>query len=175
MIQFIIGGKVGSSILGAGFGNIGSILEKELGIESKTKKSKPAAARAVRDLIRRHWSSRFPGSKYYSPNKVNTIGDKVEVGVEGAVRAYHPVDIYPQNAAFLTIPVHPQAKGHRATEFDLFKPRGKDVLAQSDGAGGLIVFYALSKHVHQKQDPSIMPTDKQIEQAAGQVVAKQFD
>lgn len=34
-----------------------------------------------------------------------------------------------------------------------------NVLAQRTAGGNLVFMYALSKHVHQKQDPSLLPTD----------------
>ena len=34
-----------------------------------------------------------------------------------------------------------------------------NVLAKQTAGGNLVFMYALSKHVHQNQDPSLLPTD----------------
>lgn len=66
----------------------------------------------------------------------------------GIGRAYHDIDIYPKNAEWLTIPVHPDAKGKSPTVFNnLFKPKDHNILAANED-GSLVVYYALSKHVH---------------------------
>lgn len=37
-----------------------------------------------------------------------------------------------------------------------------NVLAQRSAGGNLVFMYALSKHVHQKQDPSLLPSDDDV-------------
>lgn len=37
-----------------------------------------------------------------------------------------------------------------------------NVLAKRTAGGELVFMYALSKHVHQRQDPSLLPTDDDI-------------
>jgi len=76
--------------------------------------------------------------------------------------------ITPKNAAYLTIPIHPDAHGKRAREFDnLFFVKG--VLARPDGEG-IEPLYALKKKVSQKADLTVMPTDKAIGAMARQTV-----
>lgn len=89
----------------------------------------------------------------------------MEIDIPGASRAYHDIDIYPKNGEWLTIPLHPFLVGMSArTQPGLFRPRRKggglmNVLAQKTEGGALVFMYALSKHVHQKQDSSLLPTD----------------
>lgn len=131
-------------------------------------------AQGVKDAIADHWSKRFPHSQHWDATLVTPKEDgTVVVDVPGAGRAYHNVDISPQKAEWLTIPVHPDAKGKPATIFsNLFKPKGKNVLAANEG-GSLVVYYALSKHVHQTQDESIMPSDSvMIDKGLENVVKK---
>lgn len=37
-----------------------------------------------------------------------------------------------------------------------------NVLAQKSAGGNLVFMYALSKHVHQRQDPSLLPYDDDV-------------
>lgn len=169
MLQFLsIIGRIGAQVARGG-AQIGKLLENALGEEvKKSEKEDPIkAAEKIRDLIRAHFRSRFPGSKHFDPDKVNSTRGMVVVDVPGVTRAYKDIDIYPKNAAFLTIPVHPDAKGRSAGEFsNLFKPKDHNILAANEN-GALVVYYALSEHVHQKRDPSIMPSDQKMADAGG--------
>ena len=78
----------------------------------------------------------------------------MEIDIPGASRAYHDIDIYPKNGAYLSIPLLPQLKGVSPRLVPgLFRPwkRGggekANVLAQKNGST-LVFMYALSKHVH---------------------------
>lgn len=176
MLQFLsIIGRIGAQA--ARGGHIGKLLEEALGEDfEKSEKEDPIkAAEKIRDLIRGHFSRRFPGSKHFDPDKVNSTRGLVIVDVPGVTRAYQDIDIYPKNAAFLTIPVHPDAKGRSASDFsNLFKPKDHNILAANEN-GALVVYYALSEHVHQKRDPSIMPSDQKIAEVGGAEFAKRFD
>lgn len=58
---------------------------------------------------------------------------------------YHDVEILPIRAKFLTIPIHPMAKGKKAADIDgLFKPKDKNVLAKVMN-GQLVAVFALAK------------------------------
>lgn len=123
-------------------------------------------------LFRRHVSSRYPGSKHWDPNKITPKTDGsigVDIDIPGADRAWHDIDIYPKNGQWLTIPLLPWLVGMSAKDQPgLFRPwrRGggerANVLAQKSAGGSLVFMYALSKHVHQQQDPSLLPGDEQI-------------
>lgn len=116
----------------------------------------------------KNWvQQRHPGSKHWDPNKVSK-GDSLgvvgntNVDIEGAGRAYHDVVIRPIRANSLTIPIHSSAYGKKASDFsDLFKPKGKNILAQNQG-GQLVGLFALAKSAFQKKDSSLMPPDEHI-------------
>ena len=123
------------------------------------------------DAIKAHFRFQFPGSSHYDPKKVNPSNDShlnegvVDVDVPGVSRAYHDIDIIPRNRQYLTIPMHREAFGKKAPDFnDLFvvkKKDGKAFLAKNDG-GNLSMMFFLAKHVHQRMDTSIMPTDNEL-------------
>ena len=127
------------------------------------------------DAIRAHFRFQFPGSSHYDPNKVNPSNDShlnegvVDVDVPGVSRAYHDIDIIPRNRQYLTIPMHREAFGKKAPDFnDLFvvkKKDGKAFLAKNDG-GNLSMMFFLAKHVHQSMNTSIMPTDNELASVA---------
>ena len=127
------------------------------------------------DAIKAHFRFQFPGSSHYDPNKVNPSNDShlnegvVDVDVPGVSRAYHDIDIIPRNRQYLTIPMHREAFGKKAPDFnDLFvvkKKDGKAFLAKNDG-GNLAMMFFLAKHVHQRMNTSIMPTDNELASVA---------
>ncbi|KIR08684.1 hypothetical protein RA16_06805 [Levilactobacillus brevis] len=58
-------------------------------------------------------------------------------------------DIEPRNGKWLTIPTENAPKGAKARDIDgLFRPKDKNILAVSDGKGGLIPMFYLVKKVH---------------------------
>ena len=128
------------------------------------------------DAIKAHFRFQFPGSSHYDPNKVNPSNESrlnegvVDVDVPGVSRAYHDIDIIPRNRQYLTIPMHREAFGiKKAPDFnDLFvvkKKDGKAFLAKNDG-GNLTMMFFLAKHVHQRMNTSIMPTDNELASVA---------
>lgn len=134
-------------------------------------------------LFRQHVSSKYPGSKHWDPNKItpSTDGIGVKIDIPGADRAYHDIDIYPKNGQWLTIPLLPWLVGLSARDqTDLFRPwrRGggerANVLAKKTASGNLVFFYALSKHVHQKQDSSLLPDDEAIANAFFEAYEERF-
>lgn len=79
----------------------------------------------------------------------------------------------PKNANFLTIPVHPEAHGRRAREFDDLEPiffdDGTGVLARphSESKSGIgEVYYRLTKKVRIKGDPSVLPAEEDLQAEA---------
>ena len=110
---------------------------------------------------------RYPNSKHWDPNKVNSergvglIGI-TNVDIPGANRAYNDINIRPVKAKMLTIPMHSDAFHHSVRDFnDLFKPKGKNILARNVN-GQLVAMFALAKSAFQKQDSSLMPTDENL-------------
>lgn len=78
----------------------------------------------------------------------------LDIDIPGASRAWHDIDIYPKNGAYLAIPLLPEAEGLSPSAFSgLFRPWRKgggekmNVLALKNGSS-LVFMYALSKHVH---------------------------
>ena len=128
------------------------------------------------DAIKAHFRFQFPGSSHYDPNKVNPSNESrlnegvVDVDVPGVSRAYHDIDIRPRNRQYLTIPMHREAFGRSAADFnDLFlvkkKKDGSAFLAKNDG-GNLSMMFFLAKSVHQRRDSKIMPSDSEMASVA---------
>lgn len=152
---------------------VGEAATEEL--EKIPKEGAVEGAKAMQRCIREHFSQRFPGSKHYSPSKVTRAFNYVYVNVPGVTRAYQSIDIYPKNAAWLCIPVNSAAKGRSPSDFsNLFKPKDHNILAANEN-GKLVVYYALSKHVHQQQDSTIMPSDEKLSDVALAAMGKKFD
>jgi len=135
-------------------------------------------------LLNRSRHSALSGGKssnHFSPEKVSepTVSqDAVTVAVDipGITRAYHDIDIYPKEANALAIPLHASAYGISPREnndrgtYKLFRIK-KDgvpgnVLYRNDEGGGLIPMYALVAHVHQVQDPTLMPSNQELTDSA---------
>lgn len=122
-------------------------------------------------------SGHFKASDVQPPN-ATTSDVSVTVTTPGISRAYHDIDIDPVNGQFLTIPLHSEAYGISASEYSqrygrLFRinRRGstekQNVLYGKDVLGGKpIPMYALTAHVHQVRDPSLMPTDAKMTEEA---------
>ena len=134
-------------------------------------KSGKVIAKGLSDAIKAHFRFQFPGSRHYDPSKVSPSSDSklnkgvADVDVPGASRAYHDIDIRPKVRQALTIPMHREAFGRSAADFnDLFvvkKKDGKAFLASNDG-GNLTMMFFLAKSVHQRRDSRIMPSDSEM-------------
>lgn len=141
-------------------------------------------AKCIRRHMRHLNTSRHhaghPPSNHFSPTKVSdpvVKTDSVIVGINipGITRAYHDIDIYPKEASALAIPLHASAYGIAPREIN---DRGLYTMfrIKEDGVPGnvlyrneddqLIPMYALVQHVHQNQDPSLMPTDQEMTDTA---------
>lgn len=113
-----------------------------------------------------------PNGKHYDANKiydgpVTTDNIAIDIGIPGISRAYHDITITPTNGKFLTIPVNPIAYGYRVRDlesqgYNIFRPKGKNVLGYSDADNTFVALYALCTSVFQPQDPSLLPTDEEI-------------
>lgn len=147
-------------------------------------------ARCIRNHMRllarsRHSSSTKLGAKPSNHFKATDVldpvitenGATVAVTTPGISRAYHDIDIYPKEASALAIPLHASAYGMSPREvndrgtYKLFRIKRKgtnqkgNVLYRQDG-DSLIPMYALTAHVHQVQDPTLMPSsDDMLEEA----------
>jgi len=84
--------------------------------------------------------------------------------VPGATRAYRDVTIRPIGHRYLAIPLHAAAFGKSPRDVDgLF--RFGNTLAMRE-FGSVVPWYALAEVVHQKQDPTLMPTDEELGEGA---------
>lgn len=112
-----------------------------------------------------HIQQRYPNSQHWDPNKVteakrSTAEASINIDIPGATRNYHDLDIYPRRKKALTIPISPLSQRKSASDFNnIFKPKGKDYLAMLLN-GRVEVLFLLRKHVHQRQDNTLLPTDK---------------
>jgi len=96
----------------------------------------------------------------------------VEIPIVGLSRAWHDLDIRPQNADKLTIPCHALSYGHRVKELKgrgwrFF--RGGKVLFGTRGRGEkreTLALYILKDRVRQAQEPELLPSKDEIARAA---------
>ena len=120
---------------------------------------------------RNHFTTIYPGSTHYNPDKVQPAALQngqnpsatVDVDVPGVTRAYHDLDIRPRFRRALTIPMHREAYGRRASSFDntfvLKKKNGSRFIVQKNGSA-LVFLYVLKDRVFQRQDQRLMPSDQ---------------
>ena len=130
----------------------------------------------VAEETRRYVQDKYPGSKHWDPSKINATENGVAIDIPGASRAFRDLDIYPKSAEYLTIPLHRSAYGLSPREFPerLFRPKGKDILAMVQN-GALVAVYALSKHVHQNQDRTLLPSDSSLTLALARSCVRQIE
>ena len=138
-------------------------------VNSKLKSSGSTISNALTQTTRRHFETIYPGSKHYSPDKVNPGSSSSRTGetvidVPGVTRAYHDIDIVPRFRKYLTIPISTQSYGRKSSEFSntfvAFKKDGRSgLIGQKTGEGSVVWLYRLVKHVHQNQDSRILPSD----------------
>ena len=122
----------------------------------------------LKDVTTSYLLERQPTQTHWKFSKVVSKGStmpnpgSIEINIPGASRAFHDLDIRPVEASVLTIPVNKEAEGKRAREFnDLFffkTKNGKSFLGKVVN-GSLTSFFLLVKHVHQKQDRTLLPSD----------------
>lgn len=172
--------------------NISKLSEKLLGnMESVYRNAGVRLARCIRNHMRLLASTRhdtanklgasptghFKASDVLPPNATNA-DVSVTVTTPGISRAYHDIDIDPVNGQFLTIPLHADAYGLSAREYSerygkLFRinqkgstEKGKVLYTKDVLNGKPIPMYALTAHVHQVRDPSLMPTNAKMTEEA---------
>ena len=178
--------------------NVENLSQKlEAGMSSVYRNAGVRLARCIRNWIRllgqtRHDTANklgatptghFKASDVLPPN-ATSADVSVTVTTPGISRAYHDIDIDPVNGQFLTIPLHADAYGMSASEYSerygkLFRinqrgstEKGKVLYTKDALNGKPIPMYALTTHVHQVRDPSLMPTnDKMTEEAINGALA----
>ena len=97
----------------------------------------------------------------------STNGAEVIIPIPGLSRAFGTLTITPRNAAALTLPVSPHAYGKRVGElrangWNIFRPKGHDILMGSLGDDEAVPLYVLKRRVQLKQDRSLLPSDAEL-------------
>ena len=99
-------------------------------------------------------------------------GVMVAINHVGIAQRYFGGVIEAKPGSKLTIPVHPEAHGKRAREFNdltpIYFPDGDGILVRENPAspsGIGEVYYLLRQRVEQKADATVLPTDSELETA----------
>ena len=95
-----------------------------------------------------------------------TDGATVTVAALGIRRALGPLEIRPKGKQALTIPVAAVAYGRsvaylKAHGVDIFRPKGKNYLATTEGKGKsakIVPLYILAKRATLKHEPGLLPS-----------------
>lgn len=96
---------------------------------------------------------------------IDTAGATVTVKALGIRRALGPITIRPKDKQALTIPVAAIAYGRKVSYLeshgiDVFRPKGKNYLATTEGKGKdakLVPLYILAKRATLKHEPDLLP------------------
>jgi len=128
-----------------------------------------------------HWEQ---GARAVEGTPVDATTDSATVTINhpGIGRALHDVDIYPIDAKYLTLAINALSYAHRAGEFDLKSvflgrkpvfliPKDVELPKKPWGLAELILirslsYFLLAKSAHQRQDPSLLPTELELTDAA---------
>lgn len=148
-----------------------------------------AAANAVAIVVRKHLS-RLGSWKHMSAERLgaqptgilgraatrttsNATNERGEVVIPTPAvrRAFHDVEIRPRSWDFLTIPASREAYGMRAgvlasLGWQLYRPGKAKILMGRLGTDEPKVLYYLAQSVHQRQDRSLLPSDREISSTA---------
>ncbi|WP_221029902.1 hypothetical protein [Actomonas aquatica] len=143
--------------------------------------------RAIATSLRKHFSkldrerpnklggrrTHFWGQVRRSVQQPALIADEgvmISINHVGIAQRYFGGIIQARPGGKLTIPVHPEAHGRRAREFDLtpiFFADGSGILVDDtnpNAPGGIgEVYYRLVDQVDQEPDPTVLPDDDQLE------------
>lgn len=84
----------------------------------------------------------------------------IDLKIKGIERNFRPLVIVPKSSKYLTIPTSKVSFGKSARRFhDLFKPKGKNVLARNNN-GKLEILYALARQVYQPMTRGMLPDER---------------
>jgi len=151
------------------------------------------AANAVRILVRSHLSRIAPRHHISAHRLGATPTGHIEKGarathftassdsaeviipIAGLSRAFRPLTITPRTANALTLPVSPYAYGKRVGElrangWNIFRPKGHDILMGSLGDDEAVPLYVLKRRVQLKQDRSLLPSDTELSGTASKAM-----
>lgn len=172
--MILLRGQGGRSAEAEASERLGEILK---GLE----RSGAGMSRAMAGKVREHFKRRWPGSRHYSPDKVYEAGFRdgrnptADVGIDaaGISRAYWDLTLTPKFRSFLAVPfsgVRGKPADYREA-FVVAKRDGRRFLAKNE-SGRMRFLFTLLKKVFQRKDESMMPTDEELAQAAGDAAAK---
>lgn len=105
------------------------------------------------------------------PEALSASSDEAVLTItsRGVARAFRDVEVRPQTAQALAIPIHAAAFGHRARELwdrlGLFIPKGGRSICGMIG-GVVTPLYVLARRVVQRQDRALLPSDEKFQAAA---------
>lgn len=102
---------------------------------------------------------------------------EVIIPIAGLSRAFKPLTITPRNAAALTLPVSSHSYGKRVGElrangWNIFRPKGRDILMGALGDDEAVPLYVLKKRVQLKQDRSLLPSDAELGRTASTAILR---
>jgi len=118
------------------------------------------------------WGSAVENTSFGASDEAATVSIKHP----GIGRAGHDVDITPSGGkTFLAIPQIAAAYNQRAYLGLIFAVVDKRPVLAKKTPDGLVVWYALVKSVHQKQDRTLLPSDREILDVAKLAIARYAD
>ena len=100
---------------------------------------------------------------------------EVIIPIAGLSRAFRPLTITPRTANALTLPVSSHSYGKRvgdlrASGWNIFRPKGHDILMGSLGDDEAVPLYVLKRRVQLKQDRSLLPSDAELSGTASKAM-----
>jgi hypothetical protein len=131
-------------------------------------------------------SGRVAGSPLKQTTVLKEADDKHSVvsikNTPGLSRAYHDLVITPKRVGALTIPIdrisaHKGVKDLRKEGHEIFRPRGKNILAETRGKGKsakLRPLYVLVKKVTVPRDEGLLPKDAKVREWATDAAEEYF-
>lgn len=132
-------------------------------------------------------SGRLAGSPHQQNTVLENVSDKGSTiaikNTPGLSRAQKDLHISAKNARALTIPIDRISHGKRVADLrssghEVFRPKGKNILAETRGNGKdakLRPLYALVKSVTVPKDEGLLPKEKQIAEWATDAANEFFD
>ena len=129
----------------------------------------PARHRTANELGGRQTGHYLKGLRGIAGHATSS-GGEVVIPIAGISRAFHDIDLstptrYGKN--YYAIPKHSASYGHTVAEmrsrgWKIFRPGQKRILLGYKSKGEKpVILFALAKHVHQRQDPSLLPSSSQ--------------
>lgn len=149
-------------------------------IESQKNRILLEGGKAIQELLKDHMRKIDPRGRHFKPSGVTeplVSNEGVSVGITtpGITRALHDLIIRPVEAQMLAIPLHADAYGMQPREYNLKHPKGtkKQIflikaksgrlfLAKNSGKE-LVLMYILKDEVFQRRDPTLLPTEQEMQ------------